>query len=145
MSNFSVQPDYLTTSSDIGIIAQEVSSVLPESTMSDLSYNIDNTITLTNSSDHYNITYTGTGASYNTVTIGSAGGAVGSTYTLGNVDLSASTFQWKLPAEWVDSFPEWSKVEDMCKHYPSLEIALRNFKTVYQLVKDDYDNPTPKK
>ena len=31
------------------------------------------------------------------------------------------------------------------KKYPALEIALRNFKTVYQLVKDDYDNPTPKK
>jgi hypothetical protein len=50
-----------------------------------------------------------------------------------------------MPVEWVGTFPDWDKVEDMCKKYPALEIALRNFKTVYQLVKDDYDNPTPKK
>jgi hypothetical protein len=114
--------------------------------MNDLTYSTDNTITLTSSSSDY-ITYTGTGASYNTITIGSAGsgGAVGSSYTLGNIDISPATFNWKLPAEWVDSFPEWARVEDMCKQYPSLEIAFRNFKTVYHLVKDDYDNPTPKK
>jgi len=50
-----------------------------------------------------------------------------------------------MSAEWVDCFPEWHRVEDMCKKYPGLEIAFRNFQTVYQLVKDDYDNPTPKK
>jgi len=33
----------------------------------------------------------------------------------------------------------------MCKKYPGLEIALRNFRTVYTLVKDDYDNPKVKK
>ena len=60
-----------------------------------------------------------------------------------NVDTSAFTFN--IPEEWIGTFPDWSKVEDMCKKYPALEIALRNFKTVYQLVKDDYDNPTPKK
>jgi hypothetical protein len=50
-----------------------------------------------------------------------------------------------LPVDWVDSFPSWARVQDMCKQYPSLEIALRNFQTIYQLVKDDYDNPAPKK
>jgi hypothetical protein len=61
------------------------------------------------------------------------------------VSIDASHFSWNLPEEWVGTFPEWDRVEDMCKKYPALEIALRNFKTVYQLVKDDYDNPTPKK
>ena len=73
-------------------------------------------------------------------------------YTIGNLSPTISTisidnsqFTWNMPVEWVGTFPDWDRVEDMCKKYPALEIALRNFKTVYQLVKDDYDNPTPKK
>jgi hypothetical protein len=53
-------------------------------------------------------------------------------------------FSWGDPEEWVDSFPDWQRVQDMCKKYPGLEIALRNFRTVYTLVKDDYDNPKDK-
>ena len=75
-----------------------------------------------------------------------------STYTIGTisptistVSIDSSQFSWNLPEEWVGAFPEWDRVENMCRKYPALEIALRNFKTVYQLVKDDYDNPTPKK
>ena len=64
---------------------------------------------------------------------------------ISTVSIDNSQFSWNLPEEWVGAFPEWDRVEDMCKKYPALEIALRNFKTVYQLVKDDYDNPTPKK
>jgi hypothetical protein len=111
--------------------------------MNDLTYSTNDVITLTSSSSDY-ITYTGTGASYNTITLG-GGGAVGSTYTVGIDNISASQFNWVMPQEWVDSFPEWARIEDMCKKYPGLEIAFRNFKTVYELVKDDYDNPTPKK
>lgn len=44
------------------------------------------------------------------------------------------------PEEWKDCFPDWDKVQDMCKQYPSLEIAMRNLKTIYNLIKDDYDN-----
>ena len=58
---------------------------------------------------------------------------------------TSSLFTYNMPKEWIDRFPEWTKVNDMCKKYPGLEIAFRNFQTVYQLVKDDYDNPTPKK
>jgi hypothetical protein len=75
-----------------------------------------------------------------------------STYSIGTMSPSISTisidnssFTFNLPQEWVDSFPAWSRVNDMCKKYPGLEIAFRNFQTVYQLVKDDYDNPVPKK
>ena len=62
-----------------------------------------------------------------------------------NNDTSYSNFNWGNPEEWVDSFPEWQRVQDMCKKYPALEIALRNFRTIYTLVKDDYDNPKDKK
>ncbi len=84
-----------------------------------------------------------------TITVNS--GAAG-TYTTINslsgidtVTIDNSSFTFNLPKEWVDCFPDWDRVEDMCKKYPGLEIAFRNFQTVYQLVKDDYDNPTPKK
>jgi hypothetical protein len=75
----------------------------------------------------------------------------GTTYTIGSgiststVTLDTSTFNWVLPEEWKDDFPKWGRVQDMCKQYPALEIALRNFRIVYELVKDDYDNPTPKR
>ena len=65
--------------------------------------------------------------------------------TVNSVTIDNSSFTFHMPKEWVDCFPVWSRVQDMCKQYPGLEIALRNFQTVYDLVKDDYDNPTPKK
>jgi hypothetical protein len=65
--------------------------------------------------------------------------------TINTVSIDTSSFTFNLPKEWVDCFPDWDRVEDMRKKYPGLAIAFRNFQTVYQLVKDDYDNPTPKK
>jgi len=32
-----------------------------------------------------------------------------------------------------------SKVENMCKHYPALQKAFDNFKTVYEMVEQDYE------
>ena len=58
-------------------------------------------------------------------------------------DINSVSFTWG--KDFVDKFPEWDRIKSMCNQYPSLEIALRNFETIYQLVKDDYDNPTPKK
>jgi hypothetical protein len=68
-----------------------------------------------------------------------------SSYTIGPSDTGYSNFNWGPPQEWVDSFPEWQRIQDMCSKYPGLEIALRNFRTIYTLVKDDYDNPKDKK
>lgn len=70
-------------------------------------------------------------------------GAVGSSYTINDtITLNGNyDFNWGDAKEWVDAFPDWRRVQDMCKKYPGLEIALRNFQTVYTLVKDDYDNP----
>ena len=70
-------------------------------------------------------------------------GAVGSSYSINDtITLNQEyQFNWGEAEEWVDAFPDWQRVQDMCKKYPGLEIALRNFQTVYTLVKDDYDNP----
>ncbi len=47
--------------------------------------------------------------------------------------------------EWQHRFPDWGRVQDMCSKYPGLKIAFDNFKTFYEMCKDDYDNPTPKR
>jgi hypothetical protein len=54
-------------------------------------------------------------------------------------------FNWGDAEEFVDSFPSWQRVQDMCEKYPGLKVALQNFRTVYTLVKDDYDNPKNEK
>ena len=106
------------------------------------------TFTITGPSEH---SYTYDSASMSTITLSPSV----STYSVGTMSptistisidsIDSSSFTFNLPEEWVDSFPAWSRVNDMCKNYPGLEIAFRNFQTVYQLVKDDYDNPVPKK
>jgi hypothetical protein len=138
MSNSS-QPTTLSNSSideflkNLTIDLSDTTTVTGSS-ISDYSYNNSNTIS--------------------TITLGPSITSVGGSYSIGNISSVGSgtdtisinsSFTFNLPEEWVDSFPDWHRVEDMCKKYPGLEIALRNFQTVYQLVKDDYDNPTPKK
>lgn len=78
---------------------------------------------------------------YNSASIPGANGI----YTISSADIGTDyTINWP-NEEWVDSFPSWGRVNQMCEKYPSLEIALRNFKTIYNLVKDDYDNPKDEK
>jgi len=55
------------------------------------------------------------------------------------------TNSWAVPKEWVDSFPDWDKVQDMIEKYPGLKIALQNFETIYKLVKDDHDTTEDQK
>ena len=120
--------DVLISASGTGVSSDCITITLPSDTMSNATYDT--------------MAYSG-----NTITL--TGGGVGSTYTLGTSDtitISNDSFTniWTTNEEWVDSFPDWDRVKDMCSKYPSLEIALRNFETIYKLVKDDYDNPTPK-
>lgn len=106
---------------------------------------VSNTITITSSDYCYN------SHDFGTITLPSSVGAAQSVYTVGSgitindIDINTDQFTFNFPEEWIDCFPDWDKVKDMCEKYPGLEIAFRNFQTVYQLVKDDYDNPTPKK
>jgi hypothetical protein len=95
------------------------------------------TITISPSDMSYNYTVAGAPSTYS---IGSSGI---STITLNGID--ASNYSFNLPQEWIGCFPDWNRVEDMCKEYPGLKIAFENFKVFYEMVKDDYDNPTPKK
>jgi hypothetical protein len=128
MINSSQLPTYSTISNDVGIIAQETSTVLSDTITLD-STSLDS-ITLTSS---YMYTSSPSISVLTTTSIPS----------LTINDISPITFNWG--TDFVDKFPDWSRIKSMCDQYPSLEIALRNFETIYQLVKDDYDNPTPKK
>jgi hypothetical protein len=132
MNNSSAPLDYSTTSSsDVGFIAQEISTILPD------------TITLTGSTYYNNMSSSGI------VSIGAVGSS--GTYTIGTGatvsinDVNTSPFTWKLPEEFVDAFPDYDRVQKMCSQYPGLKIAYEKFVTTYNLVKDDYDHPKDKK
>jgi hypothetical protein len=67
-------------------------------------------------------------------------------YTIGNietVDLSGidsfTTFSNFYKDEFDGRFPDYERVQEMCKEYPGLEIAYRKFKEVYKMVKEDFD------
>ena len=117
--------------------------ILLDDFLKDITIDLSNTTTVVGAGSNPYIYDTAT-MSPITITTGGA-----STYTsissIDTMSIDSSSFTFNLPEEWVDAFPDWHRVEDMCKKYPGLEIAFRNFQTVYQLVKDDYDNPVPKK
>jgi len=66
-----------------------------------------------------------------------ATGASGASVTIGSID--PGVFTWKHPEEWVDSFPDYDKVKEMCDKYPAFKIAFDKFKQVYDLVEDDFE------
>ena len=141
MNDSSAPPDCSTTSSnDVGFIAEEITTFFPDTiTLTSNAYDTmagTHIITIGNATGYT----VGTGVSY--TGSGSAGTAMGGTYTIGNVN--ASTFSWK-NEEFVDCMPDINRIENMCKEYPGLAIAFEKFKTTYNIVKDDYDNPKDKK
>jgi hypothetical protein len=86
------------------------------------------------------------GSSMDTITL--SGSGAGASYTIGSGagvssitldDINTSAFTWKLPEEWVDAFPDYSKVQEMCAKYPAFKIAFEKFKQMYDLVEDDYE------
>ena len=129
MSNSSAQSTYSITLNDT----------------TDYSYSAQDVITLTDT-----ITVTGAGSGYFNVGAGAVGTSGGyTTITNGGtisdtITLDPSIFSWN-NEEWVDAFPQWARIQDMCDRYPGLKIAFEKFKTTYKLVKDDYDNPNDKK
>jgi hypothetical protein len=143
MTISSAPTTYYTTSSSVGFTAQEIGTVLPD------------TITLTNGTSS-SLYYTGAGiggASGSTITI-SNGGSSGTSSTLftningGNINNvtiggAGTGYEWAQTSlvEWVDGFPEFSRIQKMCEQYPALKIAYEKFVTTYKLVKDHYDTP----
>lgn len=115
----------------MGVIAQEVSTVYPDTITLDTStWNMSS-----NTGTSYYYTGAGVGGlSGSTITIsgGGAGASIGS--------INASTFNWK-NEEFVDCLPDFNRVQAMCEQYPGLKIAYEKFVTTYKLVKNDYDSP----
>ena len=64
---------------------------------------------------------------------------------ISSLNIDTSTFKIHLPEEWVNQFPDFDRVQKMCKEYPGLAIAFDKFKTTYKLVRDDYDTPKDKR
>lgn len=101
-------------------------------------------VILTGSSEPYNITFDDSMVS--TTTISTSDLTITDsdyTFTLDdtiNIDsiISGTTVNTGFGTEWIDHLPAMSVVQDMCKHYPALEKALENFKTVYKMVEQDY-------
>jgi hypothetical protein len=88
------------------------------------------------------------GSSTDTITI--TGGGAGSSYTIGSGagiiaqdigSISGTSFTWKTPEEFVDAFPDYDRVQQMCEEYPGLKLAYEKFVTTYKLVRDHYDTP----
>ena len=51
--------------------------------------------------------------------------------------LWADNITWE-QTEFEDCMPNIAKVHNMCGYYPALEKAYENFKTIYQMVEQDY-------
>jgi len=123
-----------------GIIAQDIVSLNPSISTSTVSGNV--TISNMSGSSFY---YTGAGVagssgSSGTISIGAFGS--GATVTLSG---AGTGYEWQMPTEWVDKFPDWDKVKKMCEEYPGLKIAFEKFQTTYKLVVDHYDTPEDKR
>jgi hypothetical protein len=130
--NDSLAPvDYsITSSNDVGFIAQDISTILSDTITLNSSTMSSNTITVSSGHNYY---YS-TGSKMTTSSGGNVGiGTTNGTYTIGPM--------WATSEEFVDVFPDFSRIQKMCKEYPGLAIAFEKFKTVYSLVKDDYDTP----
>ena len=108
------------------------------------SKDVNDIVILTGSSEPYTISYDDNMVS--TTTISTSDLTITDsdyTFTLDdtiNIDdiISGTTVNTGFGTEWIDHLPAMSVVQDMCKHYPALEKALENFKTVYKMVEQDY-------
>ena len=129
MSSSSQQPDSSITLNDTYTID-----------VSNISYSSSDTITLSSYSP-CTVSYP---SSYSTLTTSQISGLT--TAQLGSItSIDTSSFTISFPEDWVNCFPEFKRIEKMCEEYPGLKIAYEKFKTVYKLVKDDYDTPKDKR
>lgn len=104
-----------------------------------------NDITITSPSNYSMYNYNNTSS---TITLSGISQPVYTINTADTITLTSGDDQFDFNfgnVEWEDSFPEWNRIQEMCKKYPGLKIAYDNFRVFYEMVKDDYDNPTPKK
>jgi hypothetical protein len=123
--------------------AQDLYSITLNDTLND-------TITIDTSSwSNYTTTIT-SGASIDTISISNGNGYSSGTISAvtinsGTIGGSTDSWNWKMPEEFIDAFPDYDRIQKMCKEYPGLKIAYEKFVTTYKLVKDDYDTPKDKR
>lgn len=134
MSSSSQQPDSSITLND--------TYTIDVSNLSSYSLNASDTITISYSP--CTVSYPSYYSSTSTLTTTQISGLT--TAQLGSItSIDNSVFKINLPHEWVDCLPDFKRIEKMCEEYPGLKIAYEKFKTVYKLVKDDYDTPKDKR
>jgi hypothetical protein len=90
---------------------------------------IDTTVTIdtTVNEDLYSMD----GITISTVTLGA------DTITLDDSNHWADNIIWE-QTEFVDKMPSLDKINNMCEHYPALEKAFENLKSIYKMVHQDY-------
>ena len=90
---------------------------------------MDTTVTIDTSvnEDLYNMD----GISVSTITLGP------DTVTLDEPTHWADNITWE-QTEFVDIMPSLDKINNMCEHYPALEKAFENLKSIYKMVHQDY-------
>jgi len=157
MSDFSPQQNYTVTWE--GDMPSLTSKDIQSLTTFDISSLTSDTITFRDYASNYihgtNYGSLGTGMTGNSYTSSS-----GLTYVntigplttdsiaaIGTIDISTLlNTSWTLNrVEWVDMWPDFNKVKNMRDKYPALDKAMDKVVSIYNMVKDDYDSPVPKK
>jgi len=161
MSDFSPQQHYTVTwDGDVPSLTSKDIQPLTTFDISSLSSLVgDDTITLQDYSSNYTAGYnygsfgstmagnaytTASGLTYVNTISPITTGQIGA---IGTVDISTLlNTSWTLNrVEWVDSWPDFNRVKNMRDKYPALDKAMDKVISIYNMVKDDYDSPVPKK
>ena len=113
---------------------------IPEDYIGDITFNTDSMYTITTDTSTVTDTFT--------VVVNSGAFTLdGVTFDDDNIDLNSITISLdKVMFE--DMMPSVAQIEDMSVEYPAMKIAYENFKTMYNLVIDDWkskqdDNDLP--
>jgi hypothetical protein len=163
MSDFSQQPHYTVTwhddvpsltSNDIQALTTfDISSLVGSDTITFRDYasnyshnhgNFGNTMAGNAYTTASGLTYVNT---VDTVTLNTSQiSSFSQISAIGTLDIRTLNTNWYVPpVEWVDNWPDFIKVKKMRDKYPALDKAMEKAISIYNMVKDDYDNPVPKK
>ena len=164
MSDFSPQQHYTVTwEGDVPSLASKDIQTLTTFDISSLSSLVsDDTITLRDYSSNYTAGYnygsfgntmagnaytTASGLTYTNTSPSSVTLHTGQISSISAVDISTLiNHNWTLNhVEWVDTWPDFNRVKNMRGKYPALDKAMEKVISIYNMVKDDYDSPVPKK
>lgn len=99
-------------------------------------YSANDTITISSIGSGDTI-YTGGAGMNSDFNIGSVTGIDISTIST-NDSITINWDNFTADVLWKDKLPDPARVEKMCRHYPALEKAYENFKSIYKMVEQDY-------